>query len=200
MPAGSPPCRVCGKPSSARAVRCLCSEHVQKLCANPTCEKWLPPGRRLKYCRDCQRGQVERSFSRPGRLCTECRRNPPTPRGKRCSACEHQVYLFDQELKKRQGPRPCKECGQVMPAGRRRSRCAPCHTKRLTQQNQGKPCSDCQRRQRTKHSSYCRPCAALRMNWRTRYHQGDKNARMLKTMQARRKWQEKEGGAISHKT
>jgi hypothetical protein len=142
MPAGSPPCRECGQPSSARGVRPLCGRCVARFCSR--CDAALPEGRKMRICSECDRsgqkaaprvcrqcqGSVHYTATRD--LCKGCRRlfcsacDVRLPIGWKaviCHDCQHQRY----EAKMSQPDRRCREC--------RRRPTTP----------KGELCSECQR-------------------------------------------------------
>jgi hypothetical protein len=151
------------------------------------CER--PIGTARKICADCDREKIAVRHARPGRLCSFCKVRPPTPRSNECSVCTKANYELEMRMLVRI-VRPCRECGEPMPKGRRRIRCVPCHRLHQPKRQPRKACPICGRK-RAKDRRYCLPCSRIEPNWRRAYHKGDPAARMLRKIQPRRQWQEK---------
>lgn len=184
-------CRECAAPVWRHASRDLCPACCRRFCCR--CDRRLPAGKQPACCTACQREKKQEQYQRPDRICSSCHRNRTTPRSDRCSDCNRADYEYQRAALLKAGERTCAGCPALLPAGRRLIRCAACHYRKRLERNSGKPCHDCQRRQRQGVSPYCRACAQMRQNWRRRVHKGDAAAKRVRPLAKRRKWQAASG-------
>jgi hypothetical protein len=190
-------CRICNEPVRSCTKRFLCALHVGSFCS--ICEVRLPAGRISRWCRACGNARTQRLYARPGRVCSMCRRKPVTARTTWCPDCRRQVYLLERRMLQLRS-RCCVVCGQELPQGRRISRCTACyrqHRRRLSSlrgQRGLRHCLMCGESLAWGKWSYCPECQSMIGKWRRAWHQGDEIARLLGTVEPRRRWQEPSDG------
>jgi hypothetical protein len=186
-------CRVCRTPLSRGAVRDLCMAHRGAFCS--VCDQPLPAGRVLRRCRSCEAAKKARLWARHGRRCTRCRVREATLHHCRCRECLREAYLAlrralcDCE-------RPCRDCGVMLPRGRRLERCVECQRayrreQKIKRRAEGRHhCAMCRTPLAVKRDTYCSGCAVMLAKWRKAWHAGNPVARQLGRVRSTRRWQE----------
>lgn len=187
---GSPRvCRICGGGPVRSNRRLLCATHLKQYCR--TCDEPLPAGRVNTQCRACEGADKALLYSRPGRICALCRRQPVTLHSSWCAPCRRETYRIERRALQAVS-RPCERCARSMPRGRRLNRCAPCERERRREwrKRQGeRHCKMCQVLLPVKRETYCKDCYGMLKKWRLAYHAGDWVARRLGTVKTPRRWQ-----------
>jgi hypothetical protein len=189
-------CRVCGAAVRSCTKRRLCAAHVRAFCSK--CEAPLDAGRANRWCTACEGAHKQALWAKKGRCCTTCGA-PATQHACQCEACLRETYALQRAAAEARA-RPCADCQQPMPAGRRSVRCTACYRRqerrgRKERQAQGKHrCGMCGEALPLSRASYCAGCDSMLQKWRHAYHQGNEIARRLGTVEPRRRWQEREAG------
>lgn len=97
--------------------------------------------------------------------CNECKIRPRLEwvGATMCREC-HREYKRVQEFYRRQQPRPCPRCRQMMPAGRTPTYCKPCAARqqRARRHRFGRLCQSCREPlKRTRNTDLCSTCSSL---------------------------------------
>lgn len=154
-----------------------------------TCWVRLPPNRNCRRCKECNRAEKARRAADPNHCCSACRAPLPGKTRTYCTDCTRADHDRALRRKQEQGPRPCQNCGELMPAGRWYNDCRVCRRQKR-QSTPSRLCARCGARQSVRGESFCQPCQNLYATWRRAYHAGDPVARRMKPLKQYRKWQQ----------
>lgn len=187
-------CRICGRIGARGTQRDLCAVHVRLYCS--LCETHLPPGRVNHHCRACEDEHKQRLYRRAGRICAMCGEREIKVHASRCQHCLHEEYEVHRWAMLHVA-RPCRQCGEILPKGRRLNRCVSCQRKHNRERKRRRMaigahrCAMCAEPLKLKHDTYCPGCHQMLANWRRAWHAGNPIARQLGTVRTQRRWQEK---------